>query len=86
MQQHDFVRQREASQRQEPHVVPERMRVLLDDGGSVAALDLTAGYRIDRYRRLEVGYGHFRPAGYLQGAPAGAVASNWVYASSSFTF
>jgi hypothetical protein len=49
-------------------------------------LDLTSSYLIDRHTRVEVGYGHFRPGGYLEGTATGAVPSNWIYASTSFTF
>ncbi|HEX6069349.1 MAG TPA: alginate export family protein [Longimicrobiaceae bacterium] len=49
-------------------------------------LDLTAGFRVDRYTRIEVGYGHFRPGGYFEAGASGAVPSSWGYASTSFTF
>jgi hypothetical protein len=49
-------------------------------------LDLTAGFRVDRHTRVEVGYGHFRPGGYFEAGPTGASSSNWGYASTSFTF
>jgi hypothetical protein len=49
-------------------------------------LDITAGYRIGRHLRLDVGYGHFNPATVLRLSSAGAVPSDWAFASTSFTF
>lgn len=49
-------------------------------------LDLTAGLRVDRHTRIEVGFGHFRPGGYFEAAASGAVPSSWGFASTSFTF
>ena len=49
-------------------------------------LNLTSGYQLSRYARIELGYGHFWPGAFMTGSAAGAVGSDWGYASTAFTF
>jgi hypothetical protein len=49
-------------------------------------LNLTSGYQLNRYARIELGYGHFWPGAFMTGSAAGAVGSDWGYASTAFTF
>lgn len=57
-----------------------------DDRAIGSELNLTAAYRLNRHTRLELGYGHFVPADFLTGSPAGAEDSDWGFVSTSFTF
>jgi hypothetical protein len=49
-------------------------------------LNLTSAYQVNRHTRVELGYGHFWPGAFLTGSAAGAVGSDWGYASTAFTF
>jgi hypothetical protein len=57
-----------------------------DERAIGSEVDLTASYRANRHTRLEVGYGHFQPGHFLSRSASGSVDSDWVYASTSFTF
>jgi hypothetical protein len=49
-------------------------------------MDLTSTWQLNRHTRIELGYGHFWPGAFLTGSAAGAVGSDWGYASTAFTF
>lgn len=49
-------------------------------------LDLTAAYKVNRHTKIDVGYGHFAPGAFMTGSTAGAVASDWGFVASTFTF
>ena len=63
------------------------LRPALGDERAIGTeLDLTTAYQMNRYTRFEIGYGHFWPGAFLTGSAAGAVGSDWGYASTAFTF
>lgn len=57
-----------------------------DERSIGSEINVTAGYRLDAHTRMEVGFGHFRPGSFMTGNGSGASSSNWLYASTAFTF